>query len=169
MSLTPSISGQPRPSTSADCGRRHSEPNGGGHRIDREDSERKRPGQNQRKVVIGMAGPAAHGRRKALVSRSSTALEPTRVPGEALAAGPLGRRSRLAAAARCGELVFGPVANDIRRAGMQNWSDAAECFVSRPVLAGASGPGLQDVGLARAADCLRHRSRSVSLGWFRAA
>ena len=52
---------------------------------------------------------------------------------------------------------------------MQNWSHAAECSVAQAVLAAASGPRPRRVGFARAADCLRRRSRSVSLGWFRAA
>ena len=58
------------------------------------------------------------------------------------------RCSRLAAAARCGEFVFGPVANDTRGARMQNWSHAAECLVAWPVLAAASRPRLRRVGLA---------------------
>jgi hypothetical protein len=82
---------------------------------------------------------------------------------------PRAHGSRLSPAARSGEFVFGPVANDTRRARMQNWSHAAVCFVARGVLAAASGRRLRRVGSARAADCLRHRSRSVSLGWFRAA
>ncbi len=85
------------------------------------------------------------------------------------AVGKQSRRSRLTAAARSGRFVFGPVANDTRRTRLQNWDHAAKCVVPRAVLAAASGSRLCGVGAAAAADCLRYRSRSVSLGWFRAA
>lgn len=168
-----------------------------------------------RAVAIGMVGAAAHGRRKALVPRPSTAsrthcvfrakhspprplpdahrvefdrwcralpliIDPFgRGPGEneglnwphcdgVGASEPVALACRQALALVSSSLARWPTTHAARGCRIGS-SHAAECFVARAVLAAASGLRRRRVGLARAADCLRHRSRSVSLGWFRAA